>query len=266
MFELSNRVCLVTGGAQGIGRAISLALAQLGARVVVSDLNFDGAEGTARLAQGAGAAAAIGLRHDVTDEAHWQDVLRYIQREWGRLDALINNAGIMIPAPLVHATLDEFHKSIEINSASVFMGSRQAAPLLIETAKVFSAKPSIVNLSSIYGAFAGPAHVTYSASKGAVRAMGKAMAFELAKYGIRVNTVFPGPVNTELVMNAVKTLAGYGLRKEGDAGIAAIAQAHPMGRMAEPEDIAGVVAFLCSDASSFMTGGELFVDGGWTLS
>lgn len=265
MFDLTGRVCLVTGAAQGIGRAVAVSLGNLGATLLLTDLNLAGAEETAEMVSSTGR-EAIAVRHDVTDPGQWRGVGERARQRWGRLDALVNNAGIMIPTPFVEATLDEFHKSIEVNSTSVFIGSQLVSPLLIETAKTFSVKPSIVNLSSIYGAFAGPAHVAYSASKGAVRAMTKAMAFELAKYGIRANTVFPGPVNTELMANAVKTLTSYGLRQEGKAGIEALARAHPMGRMAEPEDIAGVVAFLCSDASSFMTGGELFVDGGYTLS
>lgn len=264
MFELHGRVMLVTGGAGGIGGATAAALARQGATVVVADQNLEGATAvTERITADGGKAVAHQL--DVTVEAEWKALIDHVRNDFGRLDGLVNAAGILRPKPFDMATVEELDTTLDLNVRSVFMGSQAASRLMIETNATFGAKPSIVNLSSIYGAFAGVAHVVYSTSKGAVRMMSKGMAQELAKHQVRVNTVFPGPVNTWLMANSVATLAEYGLREKGDAGLQAVAKMHPMGRMAEPEDIAGVITFLCSDAASFMTGGELIVDGGLTL-
>lgn len=265
MFDLYGRVIIVTGGAGGIGRATSSALAQLGAIVVVADLDLDGARAVAEgLADMRGRGVAVRL--DVTVEGEWTALIERIRADFGRLDGLVNAAGVLRPKPFDAATVEELDATLDINVRSVFMGSQAASRLMIETSATHGAKPSIVNLSSIYGAFAGVAHVVYSTSKGAVRMMSKGMAQELAKHQIRVNTVFPGPVNTWLMTNSLDKLAEFGLRPPGREGLAAVAKMHPMGRLAEPDDIAGVITFLCSDASSFMTGGELIVDGGLTLT
>jgi NAD(P)-dependent dehydrogenase (short-subunit alcohol dehydrogenase family) len=264
MFDLTGRVIVVTGGAGGIGGACASALARQGATVILADLDLDGAQ-TRSQAIGAEGGKAVPRRLDVTVESEWAALMAEIRREFGRLDGLVNAAGILRPKPFEFATVQELDTTLDINVRSVFMGSHAASGLMIETSAKYGAKPSIVNLSSIYGAFAGVAHVVYSTSKGAVRMMSKGMAQELAKHQIRVNTVFPGPVNTKLMADSLSTLADYGLRAKGKEGLEAVGKMHPMGRMAEPEDIAGVVTFLCSDASSFMTGGELVVDGGLTL-
>jgi NAD(P)-dependent dehydrogenase (short-subunit alcohol dehydrogenase family) len=263
MFDLSGRVSLVTGGAQGIGRAICFALAGQGSKVAVTDQNLDGAIATAELVREAGGDAQA-IRHDVSSDADWKAAIAHVRESWGRLDALVNNAGFMKPAPFETVSLVDFQQSISVNAESVFIGCQAALPLLRKTAKSLSIQPSIVNISSIFGQFAGPAHVSYSASKGTIRAMSKGMAVELAKWRIRVNTVFPGPVNTELLANAVRATAAAGFGTAAER-MTFLVRAHPMGRIAEAREIAGVVTFLCTDAASFMTGAELVVDGGFTL-
>ncbi len=262
MFDLDERVMIVTGGAGGIGGAASKALARQGATIVVADIDIEGAKRIAGVVEG----KALAARLDVTVEADWTALVERIRAEFGRLDGLINAAGVLRPRPFEQATVEELDATLNINVRSVFMGCKAASPLMIETNEKFAAKPSIVNFSSIYGVYAGVAHVVYSTSKGAVRMMSKGMAQELAKYQIRVNTIFPGPVNTWLMENSVSQLADFGLRPKGKEGLELVSKMHPMGRLAEPEDIAGVITFLCSDASSFMTGGELVVDGGLTLT
>lgn len=262
MFDLTGRAIVVTGGGGGIGSASAKLLGQLGATVAVADIDIE----KARAAAAAVDNRAIAVHLDATDEASWAALIEEVQREFGRLDGLINAAGILRPKPFAQATVAELDTTLELNVRSVFMGCKAAMPLMIGTHEKLGGKPSIVNFSSIYGMYAGVAHVAYSTSKGAVRMMSRGMAQELAKHQIRVNTVFPGPVNTWLMTNSVAQLSEFGLRPKGEEGLEYVAKMHPMGRLAEPEDIAGVVAFLCADASSFMTGGELVVDGGLTLT
>lgn len=263
MFELSGKIALVTGGAQGLGRATCIALAEQGATVTVTDLNPDGAEETVALIKRAGG-DGMALRHDVAVPADWQTVIARVESQFGRLDAFVNNAGFMKPAPFSEVSLEDFQQSLRINTESVFIGCQAASALLRTTAKSHSTSPSITNISSIFGQIAGPAHVSYSASKGAIRAMSKGLAVEFAKWGIRVNTVFPGPANTELLSNAVKATAAAG-NGTAEERMAHLVRNHPLGRIAEPRDIAGAVTFLCTDAAAFITGAELVVDGGFTL-
>lgn len=264
MFDLGGRVILVTGGGGGIGGATAQALAGQGATPILADISLGAASAAAdRIRAEGGQTQAVQL--DATKPGEWQTLIDKIRAEHGRLDGLVNAAGVLRPKPFLDATVQELDDTLDLNVRSVFMGCRAAATLMIDTHQSFGAKPSIVNLSSIYGAYAGIAHVVYSTSKGAVRMMSKGMAQELARYQIRVNTVFPGPVNTWLMHNSIEKLADYGLRPKGEDGAKLVDKMHPMGRMAEAEDIAAVITFLCSDAASFMTGGELVVDGGLTL-
>ncbi len=263
LFDLGGHVSLVSGGAQGIGRAICVALAGQGSAVVVSDRNLSGAQETAELLADAGG-DAIALPLDVTVEADWDTAMQHVSDRWGRLDAMINNAGFMKPASFETVPVADFRQSLATNTESVFLGCQAALPLLRKAAEVQSSHPSIVNISSIFGLLAGPNHVSYSASKGAIRAMSKGMAVEFAKWGIRVNTVFPGPVNTELLADAVRATAAAGAGS-AEERLGYLVKAHPLGRIAEARDVAGAVVFLCSEAASFMTGAELVVDGGFTL-
>lgn len=262
MFDLTGRAIVVTGGGGGIGGASAKLLGQLGATLIVADIDIERARSVADAVEN----RAFAFHLDATDEASWAALLEQVRIECGRLDGLINAAGVLRPRPFEQATLAELDITLDLNVRSVFMGCKAALPLMIETHEKSGAKPSIVNFSSIYGMYAGVAHVAYSTSKGAVRMMSRGMAQELAKHQIRVNTVFPGPVNTWLMTNSVAQLGEFGLRPKGEQGLELVAKMHPMGRLAEPEDIAGVVAFLCADASAFMTGGELVVDGGLTLT
>ena len=265
-FDLSGKTIVLTGAAGGIGKETALQLSSMGADLLLTDLNEDAIDREACLAEAKSDSQKIlTLQHNVCSRKDWQSVLELAQNTWGRFDALLNIAGIMVNERFLSTTEDQFQRSMDINVKSIFEGVQVLTPLMIEHAKTTGAKPSIVNFSSIYGQIAGPVHVAYGASKGAVRTMSKAMASELARFGIRVNSVHPGPTNTPLLHGAMTYLSEASGKVTEAQVLAATAKAHPMGRTAEAGDIAPTVAFLCSDGSAFMTGTELIIDGGYSM-
>ncbi len=266
LFDLSKKTALVTGAAKGIGRQTALDLAGLGARLVLTDIDVGGVESLReQIAREGG--AALAFAHDVSKAEDWDRVLGEVERECGRLDVLVNNAGIILNRRFVDTTFDEYQRVMRINVDSIWLGCQAALPLMTESAKTTKGS-SIVNLSSIYGQVAGPIHAAYSASKGAVRLLTKALAVEFArmKTGIRVNSVHPGPVDTDLGMSGFIDGVKLGILPSIEAGKEQVTRQFPMGRFGEVDDISSVVAFLASDASKFITGTELTVDGGYTLT
>lgn len=260
-FDLGGRVALVTGAAKGIGRCCVEVLRQAGARVIATDVD-DTAIKSLELGEG-----SRHVRHDVTSASDWTRIIASIEEIEGRLDVLVNNAGIILNRPFLMTSLEEFRRVQVVNVESVWIGMQTAAPLLQRTAQK-TCGGSIINLSSIYGQLAGPMQAAYCASKGAVRLMTKAVAVELARSEdgkVRVNSVHPGPVETELGFSGLKDAVALGRLPNVEAGIAAVRSLSPMGRWGHVDDIAGAVLFLASDHSSFMTGSELTVDGGYTL-
>jgi NAD(P)-dependent dehydrogenase (short-subunit alcohol dehydrogenase family) len=259
LFDLTGRVALVTGAASGIGRESARVLAALGAKVFASDRDLDGVETlVATLPNGASA-----WQHDVTLPTRWNEVVEAIKTGAGRLDILVNNAGIMIKRGFLDTSFDEFRIVQRVNVDSVFLGMHTCLPLMIETAGRHAASPSVINVASIYGQVAGAAFSAYSASKGAVRMMTKAVAAEYAKTGVRVNSVNPGPVMTNLSAKFDLQLDQAGNPITPEQARAAIERVIPMGRMGNANEIAGVIAFLASDASRFMTGTDVVADGGY---
>jgi NAD(P)-dependent dehydrogenase (short-subunit alcohol dehydrogenase family) len=247
MRRLEGRVALVTGGLRGIGEAVAARLAEEGASVMVADLDeSDGGTLRDNMAY---------VRLDVGDEGQWRAAVAAVRAHFGRLDILVANAGIGGTGPIREVTLEDWHKTMRVNLDGVFLATKHCADLMAESGRDHPGGASIVNISSIMGlvglATAGP----YNASKGAVRLLTKANALEFAqaKLPIRVNSVHPGFVETPLLVNSSPQEA-----------IDFYHAGTPMGRMAQPSEIASVVAFLASDDASFMTGSELVVDGGWT--
>lgn len=242
MGRLDGRVALVTGAAspRGQGAAEARLLAGEGAVVVLADVADDEGERTA-----AAIGTAATYRHlDVTSEAGWAEVVAWMLAQHGRIDVLVNNAGIWLAKPLEDTTLDDYRRVIDINQVSVFLGMRAVLPAMRE-----AGVGSIVNISSLAGLRGARVPLAYAASKWAVRGMSRQAAAELAPHGIRVNAVFPGYVDTGMI----------------DAGHEEIAQRVPLGgRLAAPEEVAEVVLFLASDASRYMSGAELVVDGAVT--
>jgi NAD(P)-dependent dehydrogenase (short-subunit alcohol dehydrogenase family) len=240
---LAGRRILVTGGGQGNGEGIARGLAAAGADVVVTDLNGDTAHAVAASIRAAGG-SADSRELDVRDERAVERVFAHV----GLVDGLVNNAGVITKRKFVELDLAEFHQVVSVNLYGYFLCAREAAKALIGAGQ----GGGIVNICSL-GAHRGrPGFVHYAASKGGILAMTRALAVELAPSGIRVNTVSPGVMDTP--MNAELT-ASPGLV---ELSLAAI----PIGRLGVPDDLVGVVEFLLSERSSWVTGADFIVDGG----
>lgn len=247
MDRLAGRVALVTGAASGIGEATAVRLAQEGAAVAVTDISEEAGEAVAaRIRDGGGKAVFFTL--DVSDEQQWTDGLARVGEEFGRLDILVNNAGMGDIDTIEDTSIEDYRRTISVDQDSVFFGMKYAADMLKE-----SGHGSIVNVSSIFGASGGfGTSPAYHAAKGAVRTITKNVALLWAKQGIRVNSIHPGFIETPILEPAKGT--------EMEEGMLAVT---PMGRLGQPEEIAAAVAYLASDDASFVTGAELYVDGGF---
>lgn len=259
-FDIAGKIALVTGAASGIGREIAELFHAMGAKLALSDINPDGLAEVASGLQG----PVLTLRHDVTSEEDWAQTYAAIGQEYGRLDILVNNAGVMMAKPFEQAGIEILRRQHRINVEGVYLGMQGALPLLRASLAQGAESTAIVNISSVYGMVGGAEFAAYSATKGAVRALTKAVAFELAKTGIRVNCVLPGPVATNLGADWEPARDQDGNILSPEAALAAWASMIPMGRLGETRDIAPLVAFLASDAARFVTGAEFVADGGYT--
>ena len=246
--RVEGKVALVSGGARGIGAATSKLLAQEGAAVVLADvLETEGRATEAEIAETGGQATFMLL--DVTDEENWQRVIDATVATYGRLDVVVNNAGISGRANVEETQAETWDRVMDVNGKGVFLGTKLAIP---ELRKVGGG--SIINISSIYGIIGSETSAAYHASKGAVRIFTKAAAIQYASEGIRVNSVHPGFVDSPMTAASHASPEVHNLRIERT----------PLGRMGTPEDIAAGILYLASDESSFVTGSELVIDGGMT--
>jgi NAD(P)-dependent dehydrogenase (short-subunit alcohol dehydrogenase family) len=248
MRRLEGRVALVTGGASGIGKATVYRLAEEGAKVLLTDIQDEAGELIAQHLKELGYEAGY-LHHDVSSERDWERAVERAVTEFGGLDILFNNAGIGDLGTIEETSLEGYERTIAVTQTSVFLGMKVAAEALRE-----SPHASIVNNSSIFGAVGGfGTSPAYHAAKGAVRLLTKNAALHWATEGIRVNSVHPGFIDTPILDQAKGT-------PFEDAMIAST----PMARLGRPEEIAAAVAYLASDDASYVTGSELYVDGGYT--
>jgi 3(or 17)beta-hydroxysteroid dehydrogenase len=249
--RVEGKVAIVTGAASGIGRACAEHLAREGARVIVTDRDGDGA---VRVADALGA-PHVGRTLDVTDEAAWTAVVDETVAAAGRLDVLVNNAGIGVVGDIERATLADFRRQYAVNVEGVFLGCRAAIAAMKRTGG-----GSIVNISSVAGIVADPNLAGYCASKGAVRMLSKSIALHGARrsVGVRCNSVHPSFIDTPMVADLAQAMGGT------DEVRARLEKASPMGRLGHVDDVALMVLYLASDESKFVTGAELVVDGGLT--
>jgi len=253
MERLAGRVALITGAASGIGQATAERFAAEGAAVMVTDINDEGGKAVAAELGARGRAAYLHL--DVVSEQGWAQAVAGTVEQFGGLDILVNNAGVHgEPGPLEETTLESWDRSIAILQTGVFLGMKHAAPELLK-----SEHASVINISSIFGASGGfGSSPAYHAAKGAVRILTKTAALHWAQQGIRVNSVHPGFIDTPL------------LHADSASGRSGASQFHraildvtPLGRLGRPEEVAAGIAYLASDDATFVTGSELYIDGGY---
>jgi 3(or 17)beta-hydroxysteroid dehydrogenase len=246
--RLAGKVALVTGAASGIGRATVMLFHAEGAKVAATDRNEKG------LADLKGVADLI-LPQDVTDEAGWRQVVDAVVAAFGRLDILVNSAGVARLGSIETASLDDFRFMNAVNVEGTFLGCREAVRVMKETGG-----GSIVNLSSVAGVIGDAASAGYCASKGAVRMLTKSAALHCARagYKIRLNSVHPSFAETPMVLEGIARASNPERVRAG------LERAAPMGRLGKPEEVANTILFLASEESSFTTGGEFMVDGGLT--
>ena len=250
---LDGAVALVTGAGGGIGGATVAAMIEAGAEVVATDIQVPSG-GTLNLAQ------------DVTDEAGWAALVETIRQRWGRLDCLVNNAGIATITTIEENSLAVWRRQMAVNVDSMLLSCKAMLPLLREAGKTRAGGASVVNLSSVGGIGGAPFMAAYCTSKGAVRLFSKSAALEFAalRYNIRVNSVHPGGIQTGMMDEIIAAYVKLGVASDVATARAAVDAQHPLGRWGKPEEIAGGIVYLCSPAASFMTGSELVIDGGFT--
>lgn len=248
--SLAGKVALITGGASGIGRATALLFARQGAHVVIADRNQDTGNETAREINATGA-RAIFEPANVTQAADCQRVVERTLRELGAIHILFNNAGIIRRASVTELSEDDWDRVMAVNVKSIYLMSRSVIPHMAK-----SGGGSIINMASGWGLAGGPRAAVYCASKGAAVLLTKAMAIDHGPQNIRVNCICPGDTDTGMLRSEAQQLG------EAPDRFFAEAARRPLGRVGKPEEIAQAALYLASDASSFVTGTALVVDGG----
>jgi 3alpha(or 20beta)-hydroxysteroid dehydrogenase len=242
--RMEGKVAIITGAAGGIGAASARRFATEGAALLLTDADGEAAR---RLADELGGDTAS-RAHDVTSEADWLAVSSAALELHGRIDVLLNNAGVFLAAPLLDTSPEDFRRLLDVNALGVFLGMRAVAAAMCE-----QRAGSIVNVSSVAGLAGSPYLTAYAASKWAVRGMSKVVARELAPFGVRVNSLHPGQIDTD--MNARQ-------REKTPELVERLIRAVPLRRIGTPEEVADAAVYLACEESTYVTGSELVIDGG----
>ena len=248
MHRVKGKIALITGGASGIGKAAAILLAEEGAQIIVSDINVKSANETANEIGN----SAIAYEHDVTDEGSWKILLSKIKHKFGRINILVNCAGIAMIGNIEETTLEDWKNIHAVDLDSIFLGCKTALPIMVD-----NGPGSIINLSSISGIIAGHNLAAYNSAKAGVRHLTKSIALHCAKkkYDIRCNSVHPAFINT----NMLDDILPKGNREES---LERLSRQVPLGRIGEVKDVAWAIVYLASEESKFMTGAEIVLDGG----
>jgi NAD(P)-dependent dehydrogenase (short-subunit alcohol dehydrogenase family) len=248
-FRLDGRVALVTGGSKGLGEAMALGLAEAGAKVVVTSRHADECEETAQRIIDATGGDILALEGDVTDKAQVEANVADTLAHFGQIDILVNNAGTNVRTGTIDLPLEDWQRIVDVNLTGPFICAQACLPHMVERRY-----GRIINLSSIFGAVGFPSRSPYTATKGGLLNITRAWALEFANDGITVNAICPGPFDTPM---------NRPLRDDPVAYQTFVSKI-PMGRWGDLEELSSVAVFLASEASSYVTGSALFVDGGWT--
>jgi NAD(P)-dependent dehydrogenase (short-subunit alcohol dehydrogenase family) len=267
MNDLTGKVVLISGGARGIGAQAARRMSEAGAAVVIGDVLDDQGRTVASEIEAAGGRASyLGL--DVSAEESWQAAIDHTVSTYGKLDVLVNNAGIFVGKSIEDVELEAWHRLVAVNLTGVFLGTRIAAPALREAGANSPKGSAIINLSSIAGLVGSMLDPLYSMTKGGVTTFTKSTALYFGRRGdpIRVNAVHPGVIETDMGEQTFQARAEQTRSNDIDAARAAGAASHALGRLGTADEVAQGIVFLASDDASFMTGSSLVVDGGLTAA
>jgi len=252
--RLTGKTALISGAASGIGYASAWRFAEEGAKIAISDIVVQKGEELVSALNDAGHDAFF-FELDVVDADSWAGVVDETTKRWGKLDILLNSAGVGRAHPLLDMTLEEWRKTTAVNLDGTFLGTQAAMRSMKKTGG-----GSIINISSVMGMVGAPKISAYCASKGGVRLFTKAAALECAELGldIRINSVHPGYIETPMVMRRFEKI------EDAEPAMTALQSQHPIGRLGQKEEVANLILYLASDESSFTTGAEFVIDGGYT--
>lgn len=249
MFRLDGKVALIVGGSRGLGKSMALGLAQVGATTVICSRSQEACEKAAAEIASQGQYESIGLAADVTQQADVSHLFEEVLKRFGRLDVLINSAGMNIRKPIEQFSIEEFRQVIDLNVQGTWLCCRAAAGLMKN-----QARGSVINMGSALSSIGLAERSAYTASKAAVLNLTRTLALEWAPFNVRCNAICPGPFMTDMNLPML----------EQPERVASITNAIALKRWAQMHEIRGAAIFLASDASSYVTGSALYVDGGWT--